>query len=539
MAIAVACPHCKQANKLDDAQKGKEARCVHCRKGFLVKVKSAAEGAAAEPASKQQIKAGAPKPPPVRAVDELRRGSRAAADEVDEVDEPARRRRDRDDDRASDRDRGRDRDDDRPSRRRPPSNAGVIVALIMGGILLLGGGAFALFWFVSQEGEPQAQNPGAPGAPAEDPLKGIRLQDVVIDPTRPEDFDIMIKLLASEEEALRKRAHEWLARAKVGDHPRRGEVAKLLESRVQLYIDRPFNEHFFDAYFAWATKDNFNWLINMVREKGFGTHRRRALETLAKLKDERAIPEMVNLLDSFHDRDVAFRALAEIGSAAEKNVIGNLHHPDNGARDQARKLLQLYNTPQEKLLNQTLADLNGIEEARITHAMEWLAKAPVDEKRRSEVAKAIDRHLPGNQRGFRNTHVWTAVGRWGTADNVVRLTQALQGERLGAPEIIKALGNIKEPRAAQALAGRIGNFFDGNDAQLALQNMGELAEPAVIPHLLNPDAKQRVNAARMLAIVGTNASLQPLTNAARAFPKDRDFFTEAGNAFQAIKARGK
>jgi HEAT repeat protein/DNA-directed RNA polymerase subunit RPC12/RpoP len=528
MAVAAPCPHCRQVNRLDDSQKGQEIRCERCGKGFIVRVKTpSAAGPVAETPARAQVKAG---PPRVRAAAEVPSlpeprevRSPRGLDDVDVIEEDSRPRR-------------RPRDDDGRSRAGGGSgNIGVVLGLVLGGVLILGGIIGAIVYFLAGD-TVVLEGPGpAPFIPA------VRLHDVVLDPTRPEDFDMMLRLLNHEEEILRRRAHEWLIRANP-NHPRRAEVAKILDGRVALYaLDGHGHDHFFDAFFAWATMDNVNWLMQMVREKGLGPQQRRrhqAMECLAKLKHEPAIPDMVALLDAFHDRDAAFKALAQMGPVAEKHMLANLNHPDRGARDNVRRLLQSYNTNADKLLTQSVQDLGSVDRERARSAMEYLASAPVDEKRRPDVARAIDNHLTPDAR--RDGNLMKVVQRWGMPGNVLKLSQMLDEERLGGGDIIKALANIKDPRSAQALAGRISNFFDGKEAQTALINLGpELAEPAAAAQLTNQNREQRINAARVLAVVGTPNSLAALNAAGNAYINDREFGKAALQAIQAIQARAQ
>jgi hypothetical protein len=319
-------------------------------------------------------------------------------------------------------------------------------------------------------------------------------------------------------------------------------VAKILDNRVAQYaLDAHGNDHFFNAFFTWATQDNVNWLMQMVREKGLGPQQRRrhqAMECLARLKHEPAVPDMVVLLDSFHDRDAAFKALAQMGPAAEKHMLANMNHPDSRVRENVRRLLQSYHTSPDRLLTQSVQDLGGIERERAASAMEYLATAPLDDKRRVEVARALDNHLVPDAR--RNNNLMKAVQRWGMPGNVLKLSQMLEAERLGASELIKALANIRDPSSARTLASRISNFFDGKEAQTALINMGpELAEPAAVAQLQNQNRDQRINAARVLAVVGTANALPALNAAGNAYRDDRDFGKAALAAIQAIQARNQ
>lgn len=348
MAISILCPHCKQGNQFDDSKKGQEVRCAHCRKGFVIKVKTTMDSNTAldGPAARADgIQAKTRPVAPARAIQEAppepRRGSR-----IEEVpDDPRPRRRDRD------RDRRRDRDDDYE---RSSSNTGLIVGLIIGGVVLVGGIVGVVCWLVlvgdqpAQIAQPQIviqapafnQKGGNPGNFG-DPF--APQQGALLDPTRADHFDLMMKELMSENEDARHRAYDWLKQADP-KHPRAAEVTKILESRVAMYRAQVFgDDQFFAAYFAWATKDNFPWLSNMAKNEEFtvwGNQRRHtSMEVMARLKDERGVEVIAGNLESIHHRDAAYRALVSMGPVAEKNLWPLLTSPQDELRAQVARVV--------------------------------------------------------------------------------------------------------------------------------------------------------------------------------------------------------
>ncbi len=522
MPYFIGCPHCKQVNQIDGSRAGQEVRCVHCRKGFVVKLKTAADSSKPkDEAIQAKTRPAAPpaeSPPP-----EPRRRSRDDHDD----DDLAPRRRDRVDDdddlprRRSDRDRDRDRD--RPSgRRRSSSNMGLVIGLSIGGLVLVGVIVAVVLLLMGGSEQPVANQ---------------------VNPVNDGAFNEHFALLNSHEEAHREQAYQWFARTPP-THPRRPELAKLLETRVAEYRARPLNggDGFFAAYFNWATKDNFPSLSNMARNEEFtvwGNRRRHeSMLTMARLKDERGLPDIIANLESIHHRRDAIKALGEFGPGAEKAVLGIMNHRDRGIRTGALQLLAQYQTSADKLLTQAVADLGSLDEQRVQHAAEWLAKAPMDDKRRPEVAAALDRQLvPGSRIG--RQHLVACAQRWATADNVPKLGQMLHAERLGGEDLIRVLANLQDIRSAEVLAKRAGNFFDGREAKQALIAMGPLGEQAAVKELTNQDGKIRVAAAEVLAAVGTTKSLSAIQNAMRVFPQDRELNNAANTALQAIRARGQ
>ncbi|MBX9582338.1 MAG: zinc-ribbon domain-containing protein, partial [Gemmataceae bacterium] len=137
MPILLTCPDCSARMRAPDAAAGKVVRCPKCQARIPVPT--------AAPAFEVV------EPPDI---------------EVD--DEPVRPkpRRERERDREPERDRPA-----RKAKRKPTRSAGPPVGLLVGlGVLLLGGGAFAAYWFGLRDPKPAAETAQAgPPAPAASP----------------------------------------------------------------------------------------------------------------------------------------------------------------------------------------------------------------------------------------------------------------------------------------------------------------------------------------------------------------------------------
>jgi len=344
---SVTCPHCRQASQWAERPQAEEIRCTYCRKAFRVVFKAdasvpaapastppaavpaASTGSAPIASASIQVKprASAPvaAPTPAAAVDETPPEARGGGRVNDDDDLPSRRRdRDR---------RRRDRDFDRP----PGSgNAGLIVGLVIGGIVLFGGLTAVLMVVLTADD-------AAPIAVQNPPPAAFQARPHVLDPTRADHFDFMMAELKSDNEDHRHIAYRWLRQAEP-NHPRRGEVTKILEERVALYRAQVFgDDEFFDAYFRWATRDNYPWLSNMARNEEFtvwgNARRHRSMEVLGKLKEERAVEDIARNLESIHHRDPAYRALLVMGPVAEKKLQPLLLDPNAALRHHVARLL--------------------------------------------------------------------------------------------------------------------------------------------------------------------------------------------------------
>jgi hypothetical protein len=143
MPIIVACPKCAANLSAPDDAAGKMVRCPKPGCGAVIPVPAflAAEEVAVVDAAPAQ------KPRPVRARedddDDDRPRSKRRRQDDDEVDRPRGRRRRRDDDEEN------DDDFDRPRRRRKSGmGAGTIVALVIGGLVVLVGVGFGIYALV-------------------------------------------------------------------------------------------------------------------------------------------------------------------------------------------------------------------------------------------------------------------------------------------------------------------------------------------------------------------------------------------------------
>lgn len=664
MAISLACPRCTHTLSVDDDKAGTQVHCKICH--HLVPIPKGNKSAAPKgnkPAAPKPVVAAAPAGedeqdaeraaavqagPPVPAVP---RRVKAAADEP----RPKRRRGARDDDDD-------DEDDDRPRRRtrRPDQGSAAAVWIVAGiggfallGVLLL---VVILYFTLSGNDNPQVAavpfvpgNPPPNGDPNPPPGGGAVPPNIPgfpanpapdrLDPNNPADVDRALAALTNGQEG---QAYEWFRRTNP-NHPRRSDVARALEGKLDHYRAHPLpNDAFFASYFRWVTKDNLPGLRRMADDGTFTVWHNRwrhdSMRLLGTFKDTQAVPILVKKLGGgFGDGQIARDALRAIGKPAEPALLVCLNHPNDGVRNEGRVLLRTLGTAPEALLKQTLADLKSLEDRRKALAVEWLGQnAPppesdrvlvartlndymatqaglsdplaqalrrwgdaenvpnlllylndpdgrlrntardvlkatgtkfdvllrqtvkdlgsVDErvrqcavewlaqnppegdvKERERISKALDEQLVSG-RGLQG-HMVKALEHWATADNVPKLVKILNESRLGNRAVIQMLGKFKTKEAYEALAQRVGNFFDGNDARQALLAAGKDAEEAVAAQLVNPDGRTRLEACRLLGSIGTVRSAKALQAAANLHARDRQFYALALAAFNACRAR--
>jgi hypothetical protein len=140
-----------------------------------------------------------------------------------------------------------------------------------------------------------------------------------------------------------------------------------------------------------------------------------------------------------------------------------------------------------------------------------LQGTPVDPRRRAEVARGLQAVID-NRRPFSPRNEATrALGTWGTADEVPYVLRLLNDNERGVQEAaIEALGRLKDARAADALARKMKEGFERPRAAQALKDIGPGAEAAVRRLLDVQDIGLRVDACRVLQVIGTKASYPDL-----------------------------
>jgi hypothetical protein len=364
-----------------------------------------------------------------------------------------------------------------------------------------------------------------------------------LDPNNPANIERVITLLKSPPPE-RGPAYRWL-RAANPVHPRRSEVAKLLDAIVpeELKNQFAFAGDFFPAFFRWATLDNVPTLKRMAENPAFNPsdndRRQQSMLTLGRLKEGSAAELIVSKLDNAFDGDAAYKALVEMGPVAEGAVIKVFNHPNGGARDKARGLLKAYNTAADKIMGQCIADLDAADNNRRNGAVQWFASVPVEEKRRAEVARALNKAIP-NANFFFEKDLAKVLETWGTAENVPALVQRLQTNKTGNDEVIRALGKIRDPNGIKAIAQSMSNFFNQGAAKAVLKDIGPAAEPALVEAMnMTADNNARRMYVNTLGEMGTGQSLVALNQIAFRFQQDKGFVGDVQRAMKAIQARGK
>jgi HEAT repeat protein len=96
---------------------------------------------------------------------------------------------------------------------------------------------------------------------------------------------------------------------------------------------------------------------------------------------------------------------------------------------------------------------------------------------------------------------------------------------------------LKEPTGAAAACRKLGNFFNHDAAVACLRKMGPVAEDSLIKTAPSNDPKVSLTAVKLLGELGTDKSIEILSNAAKS--RNPDIRDAARDAVKSIRQRKK
>lgn len=491
MSIKSTCPHCGESVTVPDQLLGKKVRCKKCQETFLAEDLDVDDEKDLDEEDDDHIQ---PEPRSPRTT------ARSRHQDEDEEDEP-------------------------PRRKSEEKSAAGLILMILGGVaafLLLAcclpTGYFA--WQFKRGWDnamaeldhdfrdedidfPPNQPPNWPPP--------VKPPDQPVVPPGPFTIDDALADLKALEGDRRRRGADWLKRAPV-DFGRQVEVTGALEQLLADADDRTRTSGM-QTLAVWAIPQNGPALLKVLTQEkdsgGLNERQRLAMSTLGRLKDARAAAVIAPYLANAFANEDARKALQSIGPPAEKEVLRYYNHPDSGARDRARTLLQGYGTNNRALVAQSVEDLKSSDLSRRRSAVEWFGQAPVEETLRPAVAQALDPLLTDNDLRLSESAL-RALAIWGTKDNVPALLTLLPEAGVKGRttrvrhQIMELLSKLRDERAIPPLAQRLTVVTDRTQASAALQPFGPAAAKEVAKYLDHPDRNTREEAARLLKSLGGN-----------------------------------
>jgi HEAT repeat protein len=188
-------------------------------------------------------------------------------------------------------------------------------------------------------------------------------------------------------------------------------------------------------------------------------------------------------------------------------------------------------------LSKDLAALKSSDSSTRTFAAKRLATVPPDDKRRAEVIVALVELMQGTD-GFMATHGAHALPIWATPETAPAqtllnlLNHSNEHVRHAA---MRVLARAQEKRAVAPITELLGTQRERAVASRSLQEMGPMAEKAVLPYLSHKDKALQLEACYILKFIGTKEStpaLEPLTKS-----KDVGVALAARGAIAVIESR--
>jgi hypothetical protein len=261
---------------------------------------------------------------------------------------------------------------------------------------------------------------------------------------------------------------------------------------------------------VWVVPEQLPGLVEFLRSRG--KLEKEIIRALAKIKDLRSVEAIASHFP--RHRDAVSRAFQELGKDLCSNaVLAYFHHEDTGVHNEARRLTGYFGTPLDAVLDRTLRDLKAEEPRRRFWACDWLLKLDVKHPRRAEFAKALE-PLITDRKGDVQRKALPALLRLADSDNVPCLVAYLleRNNTWDRKSVLHFLGERKEPRAVAVVVREL-DSRDKQAARDAVKGMGAIAEKEVCKLLEHSDASLRHDAANLLQVIATSASVESLKKA--------------------------
>jgi predicted Zn finger-like uncharacterized protein len=575
MAKEVLCPICGATYNLAEAQLGKKVRCKKCEHAFTAGGEPRRrEEDDDEGAGIQTEPRGRPRP-------------------------RARKDRDRDDDRprktrsAEEQARPRSREGSGQ-----PMTAIVITCVALGVLVLCCGGGLGAYYLLPFSQTPQPPPPmiqrplnppilPAPVAQANPPRPAFPPVEappvIVFPPDFPQggfpggrlgpgarmgppitNVKEALGAVRDNDPARRWAGADWLSRA-TRDEAQAAEVSKALDPLVRnaqpdVFGHDPPRQGALKALKVWGTKENVPTLVQFLqREKGnhgapvhMADQLKEAMTDLARIGDERGVEGIFPWVGDFFIGAAAEGALREMGPAAAKGLVKYYNDPDDagrgrrfpgedgngGKRQVVRRLLREIGTKPEVILAQVALDLKTGDSGRRRLAAECLDTLPLVEALRDEMSRALNAALEDPSQDVAAACL-KAAKTWGTRENVPALIRHVgEGGQLNTRReaAMEALAALKDERGIWPIARWLGDPFNGQGAEAAIKQFGPTAEKVGLEHLKDAEGPSRLQAWRVLAVVGTPANV-PTMKAAIAKERDPVLRTAATNAVRLVEQR--
>ena len=171
--------------------------------------------------------------------------------------------------------------------------------------------------------------------------------------------------------------------------------------------------------------------------------------------------------------------------------------------------------PGADTITRSMIELKSPDRGKRRQALDRLQRAVPDGRVNQVVGELVP--MLEDDDGFFVTDVVKTLAVWRSPEAMTALIGRMRENRhFVRSEAIKALGKYRDLRAAEAIVPLMKE--DGFATEDALKAMGEVAEPALIPVLHDPDPGMRRHACKILAQIGGQKTLMEM----QSMPSDPD-----------------
>jgi predicted Zn finger-like uncharacterized protein len=461
MPVEAVCPACGASFRLKEDYAGKKVRCKNCGHVFAVAGEKANDGGDL-PAAPPEAATGAP-----AGGAESGGAERAALSALAEVGQESAAEGGATPEAGAGGKRPKKMRPDEPDVEVIPNDRGqvtIIMMAVVAALMITCGGGFYLVARAVKTASKELDDLEAARKAAQPTAADV---GGLIDFERePKDLPEALSYLRSKVAGDRRGAAKWLAAQQEVNDARRKEVAQALlpllreEDATCAAAAR--------ALKVWGVPEDGPDLAAALKAKSdsgiVGEAPKELMAAIGHAKHQPAAAEVARFLPNPAVGQDAERALAGLGPGAQKAVLKYLDHPNEGARDRARRLLHDYKTQPAAYLDQAAEDLGGADPERARAAAGWLAGAASDDalalakrepERRTAVSAALSGLIDSPPTGSEEA-VLGAAKRWGTKDNVPALITVLTTRpyKRQAADALIAIGPACEPEVKKLLGNR-------------------------------------------------------------------------------------
>ncbi len=184
-------------------------------------------------------------------------------------------------------------------------------------------------------------------------------------------------------------------------------------------------------------------------------------------------------------------------------------------------------------LDEVLAILQTNDSLKKVRATGVIARMPVEESKRQEVARILMSAMSDSNPTVRK-NASIALRAWATPEVIPSLARLVRsGSDQQRRSSLVILSKMKVPEAVRPIVGALGTPFDRSYAESALMEMGPIVEEDVVNQIMHSDSGVRLAVCRILAEHGSAFSIDALEMASE--DPDSRVATAAQKALLAIE----